>query len=542
MNLWRCSYWTLLCGLTLAVASCSSGSSGGSSAGTVQSSLQDLTQDPDGLVTVVNFSRSPLGVDPSYFTADGGQSAVGAVGSGKTVTVTWDSRVSPSHVITVTGMLGVYDGTTTPSSSNSAAPTFTITDSSMVAGLGGDTLEVTFSGARVVEADAEDFSSWNLAISGTAVDLTGSTFTLDVATQVMDITLGASASLHPNFTLAATSLVSVADTALAVTPVAGTASGDASAPTLTSVTQNLTADEYGRAVDFTFDESMDPTFSESIANFAIGGGNVATTVTQPSAGVLRVTFNSTVLPGTSITASNMMDSHGNSVVVGAQAVTQPSPVANSFVSNDAVTVENIGGDYVEAVFAQAFTPSSAEDPNSWTLTVDTVPVVMGNQVISYDFLAKTLRIDLDFDMVNGTAFTLTGVAVQEVDGQTFSAPGASTVAGDATQPTVVGALQNRTQDPTGYTLDVTFSEDIDGVPAAVLGNWTIAGLTVSNATPAWISQRGAPDPDGRSRGSWNPHGGYHQPDRPGRQRTGCGHRRCDHLNRQRRTQHHQYLW
>lgn len=482
MNLWQSTCWTLLFGMTLTAASCSSGSGGGTTAGTVQSSLQDLTVDPDGTTTVVTFSRNPAGVDFSYFTADGGQNATAAVRSGNQVTVTWDSRVSPSHEISVTGMPGIQDGNTTPTTTNATAPTFTITDTSITPGLGGDTIEVTFAGPRVDELDAEDVSSWTLSISGTPLDLTGSTFDLDPATQVLDITLGAGANLHPSFNLSASDLVSVADTSVANTPIAGTSSGDATPPTLTSVVQNLTADEFGRVVDFTFSEAMDPIFSESIANFMGSGSNSATTVSQPTDGVLRVTFNDSVIPGiNTVAVTNMMDAHGNTLAVGTQAVTQPAPVVNSYATNEAITVENIGGDYVQAVFGQAFSQASAETNTNWTLIVDGVTVPMNNQTVSYDFLTKTLRIDLDFDMVNGTAFSLQGNSVQEVDGETFSLLGASTVSGDVVLPTIVSALQNRVQDPTGFTLDVTFSEDLDGTAVTTLGNWTVAGLTVSAA-------------------------------------------------------------
>lgn len=483
MNLAHAIRCTLLSGLAVFAASCSSGSGGGTSVGTVQSSLQDLTLDPDGTTTVITFTQAPGAVDSSYFSSDGGQTVSTASAVGNVATVVWNTRVSPSDVISVTGMPGIYDGATTPTSSDTGAPTFSITNTSMVAGLGGDTIEVTFSGPRVDEIDAEDFTSWTLKIGTTTLDLTGSTFVLDTNTQVMAMTLGAEANLHPAFTLAATSLVSVSDTVVAVTPVAGTASGDASAPTLTGVTQNLAADEYGRVVDFTFSEAMDPAFSEKIANFGASGSNVPTTVTQPSAGILRVTFNSTVLPGTAtVTASNMMDVHGNTVSVPTSAITQPSPVASTFSTNSAVTVSDVGGDYIEAVFSQGFMPASAVDDTKWSLVVDGDTITMGSQTLSYDFLLKKLRIDLNFDMVNGTAFTLTGVSVVEVDGQTFSSPGASTVSGDVIKPTIISVVQNRTQDPTGYTLDVSFSEDLEGTPVANTANWAVPGLTVASAT------------------------------------------------------------
>ena len=481
MNLWHSTCWTLLCGMTLAITSCSSGSGGGTPAGAVQSSVQDLTLDPDGTTTVVTFSRMPASVDTSYFSADGGQTATAVVMTGSEVTVTWDARVSPNHTISVAGMPGIWDGTTSPSTTDSSAPTFTITDTAMNPGLGGDTIEVTFAGPRVDEADAEDISSWSLVVNSTPLDLTGSSFVLDVATQVMDITLGPGANLHSNFTLASTSLVSVADTSLSTTPIAGTAAGDAVAPTLTSVTQNLTADEYGRVIDFTFSEAMDPAFSQVISNFT-ATGNTPTTVSQPTTGVLQVTFNGPVIPGLhTVTASNMMDAHGNSVALGVQAVTQPSPVVNAYTSNEAVTVANVGGDYIEAVFGQAFVKTSAETNSNWTLVVDGNPVVMASQVLSYDFLAKTLHIDLNFDMVNGTAFTLTGAGVQEVDGQVFNLANAGTVGGDVVLPTIVGALQNRIQDPTGYTLDVSFSEDLSSTVVGTLTNYTVGALTIANA-------------------------------------------------------------
>lgn len=487
MKLGKNTCWTLLCGLPLLIAGCSGG--GGGASGTINSAVQNLTQDPDGTTTVITFSQAPGAFTAANFSSSGGQTPLSATGSGNTATVTWSDRVTPSHTITVSGIGGISDQVASVTTSNSAAPTFAITGSSQVAGLGGDTLQVTFSGPRVVEADAEDPSNWTLDISGTSVDLTGSTFALDPNTGVMDITLGASAGLHASYTLAASTLTSVADVALSTTPVAGTASGDAVAPLLTSVAQNLAQDEFGRTIDLTFDEAMDPTFSEVVSNFTVGGGIIATSVAQPSAGLLRVTFSAPVIPGVNtITLANMMDAHGNAGPAGAQAVTQPSPAVNAYSTHSAVTVANQGGDHLLATFAQAFDATSAGDDTNWTLLVDGNPVTMANQTLTYNFSGKSLRIDLDFDMVNGTSYALTGVGVLEVDGQTFSLVANGTVGGDTTPPTVTSVLQNRVQDPSGQTLDVTFSEDIDATAISTLTNWTVAGLTVSAA-----NQLGTPD-------------------------------------------------
>ncbi|MFT7485665.1 MAG: hypothetical protein ACI9F9_001515 [Candidatus Paceibacteria bacterium] len=481
MNLAKWICWTLLSGLALVAAGCSASSDGTVTVGSVVSSLQDLGVDPNGTTTVVTFSQAPGAVNATYFTADGGQTAQTAVLSGAAVTVTWDVRVSPANTISVTGMPGIADGVSTPTTTNAAAPTFTITNTAQNAGIGADTLEVTFAGPRVDETDAEDPTSWTLTVNATALDLTGSALTLNPATQVMTVTLGATANLHSTFTLAATSLVSVADTALSSAPVAGAASGDASSPTLTSVVQNLTADEFGRVVDFTFSEAMSPAFSESSANFAASGSIPATSVSQVTPGLLRVTFNAPMIPGVNtITPSNMMDVHGNTVTPGAQAVTQPSPVVNSYAGNSAVTVTNVGGDYVEATFVQAFDQTSADDLTKWDLVINAVTIDLSLQTVAYDFLNKRLRIDLVDDMVNGQAFTLTGTGVLEVDGQTFSLADASIVSGDVAVPTVTGVLQNRTQDPTGSTLDVSFSEDLIATGVSTTGNWAVTGRTVAS--------------------------------------------------------------
>jgi hypothetical protein len=473
------NYWPILCGLTLWISGCSSGA--GEAPGQVSSAVQDLTLDPDGRTTTIIFSRAPGPLLAANFSASGGQTVLSVSSTGNTAAVVWDQRVSPLHQVSISGIGGFTGGISSVGTSDNSVPSFTISAANMQAS-GGDTLEVTFSGPRVVEVDAEDPANWSLSISSTQLDLAGSTFALDPVTQVMDITLGASASLHANFNLAADALTSVADVSLSTSPVVGSASGDSAAPLLDSVVQNLGDDEFGRTVDFTFDEAMDSTFSVLASNFQ-APSNTATSASQPSAGLLRVTFVNPVIPGVDqVTLSNMMDTHGNLAASGAQIVTQPAPASNAFSTLNAVTVSNLLGDHILADFDQAFDPSSAENAASWTLVVDGVARVLLDQALSYDFAAKSLRINLDFDMLNDDLFSLTGNTVLEVDGELFSGVTNGVVAGDILAPTILEVLQNRVQDPSGQTLDVTFSEDLDGAAVGVLGNWTVGSLTVSTAT------------------------------------------------------------
>lgn len=467
----------------LVAASCGGGGGGGGSYA-IQSVVQDLTVDPDGLTTVITLNGTPAAVLPANFEADGGQTALVALQAGNVITVTWDERVTPSHEVRAVGLPATtaFRAVTT---SDATVPTFTVTDGQQVPGLGGDTIEVTFAGVHVVEADVEDPDSWTLRVNGQALDLTGSTFTLDTNTQVLDITLGAMANLHAAFTLQATGVTSVADVPLAAVAVPGAAVGDAVAPTLVSANQNLAEDEFGRVVDFQFSEAMDPVFSTGLARFGVTLPDVATSVTQPIENVLRVTFSGPVIPGVdNVTLTGLVDAHGNAFGNGPQAVAQPAPVANAYDGNPAATtVENELNDTITIVTTQAFDPDSAEDPASWAILVDGAPIVVADQTLEYDFLAKTLTITLDFDMQNGVAFDVTGNNVLDVDGQTFALAFGGVVAGDVGAPTVTSVQQNRTFDTTGRTVDVRFSEDVDPVEATNLANFGVTGgINVLTAT------------------------------------------------------------
>ena len=468
----------------LALAACSSGGSGSNSIGTA---VQDLGLDPEGTTTVLTF-RSGGGLAAATaadFEADGGQTAQSVSVAGKVVTVTWDQRVSPSHHVRASALSGVSSAFHAVTTTDASVPTFTLPSATQNPGLGGDTITVAFAGPHVVESEAEDPTRWTLSTDGQTLDLTGSVLVLDTANQTLDFVLGANANLHATYTLAAANLHSVADVSLSATPVAGNASGDATAPTLVSAHQNLGEDEFGRVVDFTFSEAMDPVFSTALSHFSVGLPDIATTVEQPQDEVLRVTFNNPMVPGhDTVTLQGLVDLHGNAFPDTVQAITQPSPVLNAFAGNvTGVTVANAGGDFVLATTTQAFDPDSALDPALWSLDVAGTPVDLTLQTLSYDLLAKTVRIDLAFDLVNGDSFTLQGLGVLDVDGDTFNLSQTQTVSGETTAPTVSGAEQNRTLDPTGTTVDVRMSEDVDAATAETLANWTASGgQTVLTAT------------------------------------------------------------
>jgi Bacterial Ig-like domain len=486
----RLRLWTVT-GLALLATACSS--SDGTTLVGVDGVVQNLTLDPDGLTTVLTLEAVPAFMTVSNVQANGGQTAQIVSMAGAKITVVWDTRVTPSDKVRVVSVPDVESTWRAVTSSDASAPTFVVTSAvqdTSDAVLGGDTIRVTFSGPRVVETEAEDLTNWTLTVNGQAMDLTGSTLALDPATQILDFTLGASANLHATFTLAATSLTSVSDTALSTTAVAGAATGDTTAPTLASIEQNLAQDEFGRVVDLSFDEPMDPVFAAIPGAFSLVnhvdavGVTLITSVVQPDASTLRLTFSRPVAPGLdTLSHTGLMDAHGNAFAAATEALANSSPTVNAFGTITAATIEG-GADTVTVTTTQALDPDFAEDPARWTMTIDAGAVVMANQTLSYDYLSKTLNITLDSEMRNGDAVVVNTVAQVDVDGQGFTATaGSVSAAGDASAPTFVSAVQNRTVDPTGYTVDLTFSEALHLTQGQDATNYTFTPAgTVTSAT------------------------------------------------------------
>ncbi len=480
--------------LALLAAGCSSGSD--SSFITLTSALQDLTAAPEGTTTVLTFSDNPGTVALGMVSSNGAQNALSIGGSGTTRTVTWDGRVSPADQVRVVGNPTVSTAYRAVTTSDATAPTFVVTSATQDNGdalLGGDTITLTFTGPRVVEALAEDVTNWTLESGGETLDLTGSTFDLVPATQILTATLAAGANIHAAFELTPANLISVGETAVANVAVAGAAVGDAVAPTLVSMEQRLALNATGTIVDFVFSEPMDPINGPRIGRFSVNdhvdaiGSTLTAGVTQPDALTLRVTFSKPVVPGLdTIDHLGLIDAHGNALVNATVAIGNAEAAANAFTSVTATTASNSGGDQIVIITDQALDPDLAIDPARWTIDVQAVGITMADQTLAYDLATRTLTVDLDFDMNNGDTVDVTSVGQVDIDGDAFGvAAGQVNASGDAVAPTASAAIQNRVADPTGQTVDVTFSEDLDPATAQDASNYDIgagAGTNITSAT------------------------------------------------------------
>ena len=463
--------------LALAFAGCSGGSTSGLN--TIETAVQDLGQDDEGLVTVLTFAHASglAGASTANFSASHGQSATTVDVAGDTVTITWDARVSPADTVAATGLSGVDVTPHAVTTSDDSAPTYTVTSADMNAGLGADVITLQFSGPHLVQSTAEDVANWTLSAGSFSMDLSDSSFSFDTATQVLTMNLGTTANVWSDFTLNASGVKSVGEVDVDGTDVDGTGSGDASAPALVSADQNLDEDEFGRVVDFTFDEALSPLVATTLGRYGCTAPDVAVTAEQVSATLVRVTFNNPIVPGLdTIDLNGLYDAHGNAFPDVTQAIDQPDPVTNTVDgAAEAVTVSNAGNDYITLTTTQAFDPDSAEDYSNWTLHVAGNPIDLSTQTFSYDLESKTTTITLDFDLHNGDTFTLVATSVVDVDGETAGLGDFQTVGGDTTAPSVVTIVQNRTVDPTGATVDVSFDEDMDETAAETGGNWASGG-------------------------------------------------------------------
>ena len=479
-----------LAALALLATGCSSGGGGGgTAANSVAGAQQDLTFYPSGLTTVVTFTGTLGGTwTPAHFEADGGQTAQTVVTAGTTATVTWDQRVTPNHQVRVVGKTGIPTTWTAVTTSDPSTPTFTAAGAQNP-GLGGDVITVTFGGGPwVVEADAEDPASWSFEQGGTPLALTGCTLDLVPATQILTITTDELVNVHASFELAAVGLTTVADVSLDTTPVAGVGTGDTTSPSLLTADQNLVEDPLGAVIDFTFDEAMDPVFATQLSHFQVSAPDLAVDVEQVAGQpeVLRVTFNNPIVPGlNTVTLDGLMDAHGN-VLTGDPVVTAITssgavPAEYDLVNTKALTVENEYGDQIIVVTTQALEPEQAVDPALWSMEWNTVTEAPSVSIIpfitemSYDLPTATLTVDFDLDLVNGDTVDIQALGIAEIDGELFGDSIQVTAAGDATVPTAQTFVQNRSQDPTGKTVDVTFSEDVEQTSAENTANWSVSG-------------------------------------------------------------------
>ncbi|MDP6370732.1 MAG: hypothetical protein QF615_14075, partial [Planctomycetota bacterium] len=295
----RGKFTTLLfTGLALCLAACSSSTTELPPASGIAllGAEQDLSLDADGTVMLMTFDADAGPLGSANLACSGGQSALFVSQFGSAYQITWSDRVTPSHQVQVVGVAEVEETWHPVTTSDSSQPSWSVSSADQTAGMGGDSISISFSGPRVVPASVTAPTSWDLEINGVSMDLSDAAFVFTPASQSLDITLGAMTNLWSSYELSCGGGVSVADVTLDGSYQSGTASGDSSAPTLISANQNIIQDSYGSTVDFEFSEAMDPVFSTLLSNFRPSAPDFAVDVQQTADNILRVRFTGPVVP------------------------------------------------------------------------------------------------------------------------------------------------------------------------------------------------------------------------------------------------------
>ncbi|MGK0218677.1 MAG: hypothetical protein ACI9HE_002171 [Planctomycetota bacterium] len=478
-----------LAALSVLASGCSSSSDAAPTAALL-SVVQDLGIDATGATTVLSFDRNPGTITGAKVRITGTQAVVSATQNGTSVTVVWDERVTTAFSVRILESIDSTGNSVQVTTSDSTPPTFAVNSATQDTGdalLGGDQIVIGFSGVNIVEAAAEDDANWTLATNGNNLDLSDSTLTFNAGAQTLTMDLGVSANIHASFTLTpGAGVIGVSEVSLGGGSLVAAATGDNTAPTLTSSEQRIAISASGDVVDFIFNEPMDPLASNA-GNFTVNdhGGAPAQTivfgVTQVDAVTLRVIYSAPVVPGLdTLDHTGLVDAHGNAIAGATVAIGNGEASANAYTGVVATTVAGVSGDSITVTTSGALDPDFATDPTLWSIDVDGGALTMADHVLTYDLATRTLTVALQgLDMRNGDAVDVTGTGLTDVDGDNFTAAATSVNAGgDAGAPSLLTITQNRDADGSGKTVDVAFDEDLHGTEAQTTTNYTFAPVVV----------------------------------------------------------------
>ncbi|MEM7308042.1 MAG: hypothetical protein AAF682_15290 [Planctomycetota bacterium] len=367
-----------------------------------------------------------------------------------------------------------------------------------VESLGGDTLSLGFTQALDPDT-AEESSRWNVeSPTGVALDLSGATFSYDLASKSLTITLAEDVLTGDTFEVgpAGGSAPMDVDGEDFTAVFAGTVTGDIAAPAVVSVTQDRVFDPDGLTLYVQLSEDVDSVDAETAGNWTLtGGASVDSASLLPSLDTVRLVLDDLAVPGEdTLSVAALEDFAGNALAAALTGITisstdtvQPTPGGLT-----AVAVEGADNDEVQITFDDEMLESEVEDVLNWTVempfgnSLDTT-----NASIDYDPDTRIAILVFDggdeIDLKVRDDFSLSLSGMRDIAGNEVSiAPVSTKVLGENNFP----SLESVWVDPINPTrLHVQFSEPCDELAdIAGLTAYTVrddAGLAVGN--PASVS-------------------------------------------------------
>jgi hypothetical protein len=227
-----------------------------------------------------------------------------------------------------------------------------------------------------------------------------------------------------------------------------------------------------------FTEAMSPFSLAAAANYDYNGGNLATTAQVLGMRDVRTTFAVTPAVGQNI-ALNVQDLAGNASGTITRAVAAADVQAPHIVSVSGLIVPGWGGDTVSVVFDEPVLTSVATNVSHYGVTSGSTTILLTGATATYTSATNTVTLHLvgGQELAASQPISVSVSGISDVSGNVMPSavqtPGV--VSGDTAPPTFKNAFVNWVVDPSGRTIDVLFSEDVNQTYAAMTTHWTCSG-------------------------------------------------------------------
>lgn len=426
--------------------------SGDSNAPTLLGATQNLTEDEFGRVIDFQFSEA---MDPvtsetlSHFGVTTPDIAVSVERpSDDTLRVTFNNPIVPGvNTVALSTLIDAHGNAFTDDPAVPVAQgapvvnAYSTLTANTVANSGGDTITVETSQAFDPDT-AEDPTAWTLVVNAVTIDLTAQTLTYDLASKTLTFALRFDMQNGQAFTVTGVSVTDVDGDAFTLAS-GGTASGDATAPTLTSIIQNRNIDVTGQTLIVQFSEDVDETTAETTTNWIVSGTQNLTTATLLLGGdSVRLEYDALIVPGdVTFGALNVTDLAGNPMTtVNGVPITSSDTTAPSPLTVLGTAVEGAFDDTVSVVFDDDMIESEIENPANWTVEspIGTNLATTGDPV-AYDSPSKTAVLTLFTvgNLARGSTVRAAFANCRDISGNTVAATGVNgTISAETTLPSV----------------------------------------------------------------------------------------------------------